>query len=89
MNAYIARRFDISLTQVITVAAAQLDMRPRDLLDCAINEEIEVPDLDGAIGDLESAMDEGEKVGIVALVCKLIADLGELELMTLKSHLPI
>ncbi len=88
MNAYIARTFEVSLTKVITSAAAQIDMPPRELLTCAITEEIEMPDLDGAIGDLEGAMDEGEKVGMVVLISSLIEHLGELELTTLMNQLP-
>ncbi len=88
MNAYIAHSLEVSLADVITHAATQIEMKPIDLLIAAIYEAIEDPDWDGAIGDLEGAYAMGETAGVITLTHTLIKGLDAEQINALKLRLP-
>lgn len=88
MNAYVSRTLEVSIAEVITHAATQIDWRPLDVLLAAINEAVEMPDLDGDIGDVSAAYSEGEIAGVIALIMKLIENLDAEQINALKLRLP-
>lgn len=76
------------LAHIIRTAADQIDWRPLDVLLAAINEAVEMPDLDGDIGDVSAAYSEGEIAGVIALIMKLIEPLDAEQIKVLRSRLP-